>query len=126
MNTTRFFSSLLILLIAACGFDVKEIDVPPTPKTSVDLAMGCLEDLRSCEEWEPKKIEGPALKKCPKCDGISMPALKLVECEKRMWKCQDYNLEAQLKQGNFHMSPCQQKAQACVDLVLATQGKTNQ
>lgn len=102
----------LALLLPACWQRDAEAPKPqPLPKTPVDVALGCLTDLQTCEDWTPSKSPNFTPRSCPlECDTVDFGCLD----EKR--DCERRNRE---DAGRVFQSACQMKATACVRLVEA-------
>lgn len=102
----RFLLAVPILLLAAC-----DQHAPPPPKTSVDVALQCLETLATCEDWEPQNIPGLPPEDCVECDRFDH------DCEWSRNQCLERNRRNAPSKGR---SVCQAKAEACVRLVEAS------
>lgn len=112
MRTITLFT--LTLLVAACGLHQHE--APPSQKTSIDVALGCLEDLRTCEDWEPTR--GPKLEPRHCADEDEDCGVVDYDCKDEARRCRQRNRE---DADRIFESPCQRKVGACIRLVEAAQ-----
>lgn len=107
--------AVLVLILAVAGCELHHQErLPPeqiVPKTSVDVALQCLETLTSCEDWEPQDIPGLPPQDCGECREYDS------DCEWKRDRCRERNRENGPSKSR---SICQAKAETCIRLVEAT------
>ncbi len=108
---------LLCLFAVGCFGDDPEPLRPVTGKEEAgQVALGCLEQMASCDDWTPIKAEKILKPRPPEeCKEYGD-----YDCKGRNEEVRLYNRS--LRNAPSFRSPCQQKVDSCVDLVRALVG----
>ncbi len=106
---------MAVLLVVGCDHHSHDNDPPTGKEEAGQVAIGCLDQMKECDDWVPIRAEKTRSPKIlEECDSYEY------ECKLRNKENTAYNQS--IAQMPAHRSPCQQKFDSCVGLVDALVG----